>query len=70
MMMMYRLNAYGKIVVSEKEVYYGCISELDKELEIAKLFILDWRDKDFKPHHFKEMIVPLNKFTIKYEVEQ
>ena len=68
--MMYRLNEYGKIVVNEKEVYYGCISEIDKTLEIVKLFVIDWRDKDSKPHYFNEMIVPLNKFTIKYEAEQ
>ena len=69
--MVYELNRYGKIVVNEKEVYYGCIAEIDIELKAAKLFLIDWRDKDYNPRTFTTMTAPLNSFTIKYEeVEQ
>ncbi|MFA5365709.1 MAG: hypothetical protein WC325_11065 [Candidatus Bathyarchaeia archaeon] len=65
--MVYELNRYGKIVVNEKEVYYGCIKEIDVELRAAKLFLIDWRDKEHYPHSFQQMTAPLNSFTIKYD---
>lgn len=63
---MYDLNRYGKIVVDSKEVYYGCITEINIENELVKLFVVDWRDKDTQTKTFNEMIVPISKFTIKY----
>lgn len=68
---MYELNKYGKIVVNEKEVYYGCIHEIDSKMGIVKLFVIDWRDRELHQHQFEQMVVPISKFTIKYlEVEQ
>jgi len=68
---MYELNKYGKIVVDEKEVYYGCITDLDSKMGIAKLLVVDWRDRELQQHTFNVMVVPISKFTIKYlEVEQ
>jgi hypothetical protein len=64
---MYQLNKYGKIVVNNNEVYYGCIKEISNELQVAKLFLIDWRDRFNEPKTFKEMTAPLSKFTIKYE---
>jgi len=63
---MYDLNRYGKIVVDSKEVYYGCITDLDSKVEIVKLLVVDWRDRDADQKTFNEMVVPLSKFTIKY----
>lgn len=65
--MMYRTNCYGKIVVNRTEVYYGCISEFDETTLITKLLVVDWRDKDFKPHKFKELTSHAENFTIKYD---
>jgi len=68
---MYEINRYGKIVVDEKEVYYGCIIEVDSKIGIVELFVVDWRDKELPQHQFSKMVVPISKFTIKYlEVEQ
>lgn len=67
---MYELNKYGKIVVDEKEVYYGCIQEIDAKIGIVKLFVVDWRDRELHQKTFNVMVVPISKFTIKYlEVE-
>jgi hypothetical protein len=63
---MYELNRYGKIVVDEKEVYYGCITDLDSKMGIVKLFVVDWRDRELPQHSFNQMVVPISKFTIKY----
>lgn len=67
---MHEINRYGKIVVNEKEVYYGCITEINFETQLAKLNIIDWRDKEKEPKQFNEMIVPTQKFTIKFEAVQ
>jgi len=68
---MYELNKYGKIVVNEKEVYYGCITDLDSKMGIIKLFVIDWRDRELHQKSYDTMVVPISKFTIKYlEVEQ
>jgi len=67
--MVYELNKYGKIVVNEKEVYYGCITKIDVELKAAKLFLVDWRDKHIFPKQFQTMDAPLNAFTIKYDYD-
>ena len=68
---MYEINKYGKIVVDEKEVYYGCIKEIDAKIGIVKLFVIDWRDRELQQHQYSTMVVPISKFTIKYlEVEQ
>jgi hypothetical protein len=63
---MYELNRYGKIVVDEKEVYYGCITDIDAKMGIVKLFVVDWRDRELPQHEFNQMVVPISKFTIKY----
>jgi hypothetical protein len=63
---MYELNRYGKIVVDEKEVYYGCITDLDSKMGIVKLYVVDWRDRELPQHSFNQMVVPISKFTIKY----
>lgn len=63
---MYDLNRYGKIVVDSKEIYYGCIKEINEQAGIVKLFVVDWRDRDIRPRIFTEMITPISKFTIKY----
>jgi hypothetical protein len=68
---MYKLNQYGKIVVSDKEVYFGCVIDINTKIQIAKLLVVDWRDREQKPLSFEEMVVPLSKFSIKYlEVEE
>jgi len=63
---MYDLNRYGKIVVDSKEVYYGCITDLDSKSGIVKLLVVDWRDRENDQKTFNQMVVPLSKFTIKY----
>lgn len=63
---MYELNKYGKIVVDEKEVYYGCITKVDSKIGIVKLYVVDWRDRELPQHSFNVMVVPISKFTIKY----
>jgi hypothetical protein len=63
---MYELNRYGKIVVDEKEVYYGCITDIDSKMGIVKLYVVDWRDRELPQHSFNQMVVPISKFTIKY----
>ena len=63
---MYDLNRYGKIVVDSKEVYLGCVTDLDQKAGIVKLLVVDWRDRDDDQKVFNQMIVPLSKFTIKY----
>jgi len=67
---MYEINKYGKIVVNEKEVYYGCIVSIDFKNEIVKIQVTDWRDRFNQPKRFSEMITPISKFTIKYGVEE
>jgi len=68
---MYDINKYGKIVVDSKEVYYGCITEVNEQSGIVKLLVVDWRDREYQPVTFNQMIVPISKFTIKYlESEQ
>ena len=68
---MYELNRYGKIVVDEKEVYYGCITDIDAKMNIVKLYVVDWRDRELPQKTFNQMVVPISKFTIKYlEVTQ
>lgn len=64
---MFRTNCYGKIVVNQTEVYYGCIVAFDDLTQLAKLYVVDWRDKDFQPKRFKEMTAHASKFTIKYD---
>ena len=68
---MYKLNVYGKIIINETEVYYGCITEYNETQGIAKLFVTDWRDRFNEPKQFYELVSPIKNFVIKYqEVEQ
>lgn len=68
---MYELNKYGKIVVDSKEIYWGCVIEINEKSGLAKLYVVDWRDKEQQPLTYNQMVVPISKFTIKYlEVEQ
>ena len=62
---MFRLNEYGKIVVDNTEVYYGCITDYN-EHEV-KLFVVDWRDRFNEPKSFTELITPRGSFKIKYD---
>lgn len=63
---MHRLNTYGKIVVGDKEVYYGYIQAIDYEKQTAKLMVIDWRNKgSLIP--LTEMDCPTTNFTIKYD---
>ena len=63
---MYKKNTYGKIVINEKEVYYGCITDFDLKIGIAKLKVIDWKKRTIQPLQYYEMTVPTTKFTIKY----
>lgn len=63
----YKINEYGKIVVGDKEVYYGKIVGIDLNLNTALLLVKDWRDKENQSISFCEMVVPITKFTIKYQ---
>lgn len=66
---MYELNRYGKIIVQAVEIYYGCVTAVDSQAGIAKLFVCDWRDRNSQQKNFKEIVTPLKDFLIKYEVE-
>lgn len=67
----YKLNVYGKIVINEKEVWYGCIIDISSKLGIAKLYVTEWRNKDNLQKEFTELTVPISKFHINYqELEQ
>jgi hypothetical protein len=66
---MHKINSFGKIVVGNKEVYYGYIQSIDYEKQTAKLMLIDWRDKD-QSTNYAEMDCPINNFTIKYEGEE
>jgi hypothetical protein len=63
---LYRLNEYAKIIINETEVYYGCVIKVDSQLQVAKLRVVDWRDKDSKPLNFKEIDCPTPDFIVKY----
>jgi hypothetical protein len=65
--MVYEINKYGKIVVNEKEVYYGCIIQLDLPSRVAKLLVIDWRDKNIQGIDYQKMDAPFEAFTIKYD---
>jgi hypothetical protein len=67
MMISYQLNEYGKIVVNNNEVYYGCITDFNEKLQLVKLQIIDWRDRNSHPKNFKQMIAHVSRFTIQYE---
>ena len=67
----YKLNTYGKIVINETEVWYGCIVDLSSKLGLAKLSVTPWRERDAIGKIFSEITVPITKFHINYmEVEQ
>lgn len=66
---MYKLNVYGKIVINETEVYYGCVIEYSEQAGVAKLYVLDWRDRFKEPKSFYEITSPMRNFVIKYNAE-
>jgi hypothetical protein len=66
---MYELNRYGKILINSTEIYYGCVTNIDYEHNLLKLYVIDWRDRNNAVKHFSEMIVPISYLVIKYEVE-
>jgi hypothetical protein len=66
---MYKLNVYGKIIINETEVYYGCVEQFDEKIGIAKLLVTDWRDRFKEPKSYYEIATPLKNFIIKYNME-
>ena len=66
---MFELNKYGKIVINNKEVYYGCVSQVDEEHSILQLYVIDWRDREIRPHKFYAITAPMSAVVIKYNVE-
>lgn len=50
-------------------MYWGCVTEVNPELQVAKLFVVDWRDKDFPTKSFREIVAPTKDFVIKYPEE-
>lgn len=66
---MYDINKYGKIVINETEVYYGCVTEYNEQSGTAKLYVTDWRDRFKEPKNFYQIISPTKNFIIKYNVE-
>jgi hypothetical protein len=68
----YTPNVYRKLVVGDKEVYYGCILDINEEAGIAKIRVTPWRDKDAYEKQFQDIPVPLTKLHLPYnqEVEQ
>ena len=71
---MYQLNKYGKIIINEKEIYYGCVTDADSKTGVLKLYVVDWMDRHREPKVFYEMLAPMSKTVIKFkhdvEVEQ
>ena len=65
-------NKYRKLVVGEREVYYGCILDIDEQTGIAKIRVTPWKDKDAYAKNFQDIPVPLNKLHIPFDsrVEQ
>ena len=65
-------NEYRKLVVGDKEVYYGCILDIDEQAGIAKIRVTPWRDRNAYGKKFQDIPVPLSKLHPPYndEVEQ
>ncbi len=66
MMMEIMINETAKIIVNEKEVYYGEIIEHDEKNNLYKLKVVDWRNRYNYLKQNYIMIVPTNITTIKY----
>ena len=62
-------NKYRKLVVGEKEVYYGCILDIDEQAGIVKIRITPWKDKDAYGKRFQDIPVPLSKLHIPFDSE-
>ena len=65
----YKLNTYGKIVINDKEVWYGCIQDVSSKLGLAKLYVTEWFNREKPQKEFTEITVPITKFHIKYDQE-
>jgi len=63
----FRLNKYGKIIIGEREVYYGCLIAADSKIGIAKVRVVPWKYKDREDKEFEDMPVALIKLHIKYK---
>ena len=66
---MYQLNEYGKIVINEKEIYYGCVAEADSKTGVLKLYVVDWMDRHKEPRQFYTLLAPMSRTIIKYNIE-
>lgn len=66
---MYQLNKYSKIIVNDKEIYYGCVIDADSKTGLLKLYVVDWGDKNKEPRQFYEMVAPMSRTIIKYNIE-
>ena len=62
----YKLNTYGKIVINETEVWYGCVKDVSSKLGLAKLYVTQWRNREEPQKEFTEITVPISKFHINY----
>ena len=62
-------NKYRKLVVGEKEVYYGCILDIDEPSGIAKIRVTPWKNKDDYEKEFQDIPVPLNKLHVPFDRE-
>jgi endonuclease I len=63
---MYKLNEYGKIIINEIEIYYGCVIEYNEQAGIVKLYVLDWKTRFNTPKEFYEIVAPARSLVIKY----
>lgn len=70
---MYKLNQYGKIIVSHstntQDIYYGCVVEANSKNGVLKLYVVDWRDRHINPKEFYEILAPMSKTVIKYKTD-
>jgi hypothetical protein len=65
----FRLNKYGKIIIGENEVYYGCLIAADSRIGVAKIRVVPWKYKDMPEKEFEDIPVAIQKLHIKYSDE-
>ena len=64
---MYELNKQAKIIINEKEIYLGSVTEIDTKNKILKLYVVDWHEKHRSKYYV--LLAPMDATVIKYNIE-
>jgi hypothetical protein len=64
---MYELNKQAKIIINEKEIYLGSVTEIDTKNKILKLYVVDWHEKNQSKYY--TILAPMEATVIKYNIE-